>query len=147
MTLHLLEILRDLSWLLYIGPMLSFTVLIHLSRNTETIVTSFQEWGMGFGLSLGSCIFFAVSLYYLQHQTFYLDFTSRTLFSCGILVGLVMWVSNLKLEVWTLDPLRKIRPEDTPQRAAAIQSLKSHLRIHAALVLATDLLCRLGETL
>ena len=139
-----LEILRDVSWLFYIGPMLAFTLCLHFSCKTEAILTAFQAWGIGFGLSLGASIFFALSLYYLHNQNFYLRFDQQALFSSGVLVGLILWISNLKLEVWTLDPIRKIT-EAGEQRDKAIRSLKRHLLVHSALIIATDLLCRIGE--
>jgi len=141
-----LLLLRDASWLLYAGPMIGFTLLICVSNqeNKRVLVNSFQLFGPIFGISLGTCIFAALGLEWITYEDFSLRWeNSREVrFSIGVLVGFAMWISNFILEIWTLDPFRKISAETTAQNMKSlIQKLKGHLLLHTSLIIAITILC------
>ena len=59
-----------------------------------------------------------------------------------------LWVSNIRLEIWTLDPLRLLDTggiTDEVAYAAAAKVLTRHLVFHGALVVCTLVLARLAE--
>lgn len=125
-------------WALYIGPMIAFTVLFTLrshikSLTTQQLVRCFQAWGPGFGLSLGTLIFAILYLRWQQFGEFSLYWSTAhdQQQSIAILIGFVGWVSNLVLEVWTIDPLRKLdATPETPQYQAAFTKFRTHLFLH-----------------
>ena len=85
--------------------------------------------------------------HYLQKGSFDLPLTNGPdrLFAAGVAIGLLMWISNIKLEVWTLDPIRKLDNQaDTERYGEAVQKLRFHMVVHSVLILATHCLCWLA---
>ncbi len=144
-VLLILTLLRDLGWSMYLGIVLGFT-LISLFQNGQTLklIRTFQHFGVVLGLSLGSTILPAIALIWFQRGTF----TPSSQFELiAWIIGLCMWVSNIILEDWTLDPLRKEELGNTPEgfdiKIIERKSIQ-HLRIHGALVILTHTLCWLS---
>jgi len=155
MALWLALTLRDLGFLLYGGPLIAFAVLIALAPRIpglapEAAVRTFRAWGPGLGLALGATILGALSARWLEHGTF--SWSTEThaarLDLASWLAFLALWVSNIKLEVWTLQPLRSLDPPDGITDAAdyraATRSLTRHLGVHAALVVVVLVLTRMA---
>jgi hypothetical protein len=144
---------RDLAWMLYAGPFIAFTALLCCERHlrplaTRDLLRCYRSWGAGLGISLGVCIFSALLGYYLEHGSFQIPSQVRTdqVFAAGIFFGFLMWVSNIKLEVWTLDPLRKLdESPDTEAYQSAVHRLRSHMIFHSILIFATHCCCWLAE--
>ena len=143
--------LRDFFWLLYAGPMIAFTLLIVLTPisaqpQLRARIRAFQSWGPGFGIALGLCIYSAVAGFWMQNGDFDLPWqtSSEQLFSSGVLVGLCMWISNIKLEIWTLDPIRKKDDVDLSSYVESVPPLKKHLVVHSLMVAITSALCQIS---
>lgn len=141
------HILQELGFLLYGGPLVAFTILITLAGTMPhmkqwDLVRSYRAWGPGLGISLGISIFGMLAGYWLENGAFSWGWESiedqQVLLAW--LTFLVMWASNLKLEVWTLEPLRKLDIDgvvsDEAAYAAGTARLLRHMWFHAALIVA-----------
>lgn len=155
MELWLALTLRDLGFLLYGGPLVAFTIIVSLSARIPGLtpwaaVRTYRAWGPALGLSLGATVFGALAAHHLQHGAFVWtwDTPAAQVELAAWLTFLVMWASNIKLEIWTLQPLRSLDPEggisDEAAYRAATRPLARHMGVHAALVLAVFLLVRLA---
>jgi hypothetical protein len=147
----LAELVRDLGFLVYGGSMLSFTALVtaaarRSSLSSPVVVRAFQAWGPGLGLSLGAVVSGALAAHYLRIGA-WSWVPSTGIGWTGLFAWLAffaLWASNVVLEVWTLEPLRK-RPApspDSPDEAGwsdARVKLESHMQLQSALVLLTFL--------
>ena len=141
MLLTLLNAISIISWAIYIGPMLAFTVLFVLQSQIKSVklvdlVSAFQLWGAGFGLSLGALIFSLLLSRWKQYGEYVLYWSQREdqLQSIAIIVAIFAWWSNMILEVWTLDPMRKQEIKDNEHDfQVAFQSLRRHLVVHCLL--------------
>ena len=158
MELWLALTLRDLGFLLYGGPMVAFTVVIALAGRVPGIdqvsaVRAYRTWGPGFGLALGATIFGGLAARWLEQGGFSWAWdTPAAQVDLGLsLAFLVLWVSNIKLEIWTLQPLRTLDDPtagvvDGDAYTHATASLVRHMVVHAALVLAVFVLAQLNGT-
>lgn len=143
------DLIRDLGFLLYGGPVVAFAALIHAVPRVQglsgtDVVRSYRAWGPGLGLSMGATVFGALSGHWLRAGAW-----SWLPGSAAEAVGmfawlslLALWASNIVLEVWTLEPLRKHdRPgegiSDSVAWNDARVKLAGHLRLQAGLVLLT----------
>lgn len=103
--LQVLTILRNLSWSLYIGLMISFALLQAFSQATnDDYLRWFRRFGVILGLSLGGSILSSIILIWFERGHYYPVSTMET---GALTVGFALWVSNIVLEIWTLDPIRK----------------------------------------
>ena len=141
------QILQSIGFMLYGGPLVAFTILITTAdaipdMKRWDLVRSYRAWGPGLGLSLGASIFGMVLAYWLENGGFSWSFATpeQAQVSVAWLTFFVMWVSNLKLEVWTLEPLRKLDVDgvvsDEAAYTAATGRLLRHMWVHALLILA-----------
>ena len=158
MELWLALTLRDLGFLLYGGPMFAFTAVIALSGRVPGIepvsaFRAYRTWGPGFGLALGATIFGGLVARWLEQGGFSWTWdTPAAQVDLGLsLAFLVLWVSNIKLEIWTLQPLRTLDDPaagvvDGDAYTQATASLARHMVVHSVLVLAVFVLARLSET-
>lgn len=157
MELWLAHTLRDLGFLLYGGPLVAFTIVIALSARIPGLtpwaaVRTYRAWGPGLGLSLGATVFGALLGRWLEHGEFMWGW-STTLERVDLaawLAFLVLWASNIKLEIWTLQPLRTLDPPDAgvsdePAFRAAARRLTRHMVLHALLIVGVLVLARLSE--
>ena len=140
------QILHTLGFLLYGGPLVAFTILIttadvipHVKR--WDLVRVYRAWGPGLGLSLGATILGRLTAYYIENGAFSWGWSSpeEIQVTAAWLTFFAMWISNLKLEVWTLEPLRKLDDgtiTDEAAYASATQQLVRHMWVHAILILA-----------
>jgi hypothetical protein len=108
--------------------MIAFSIMVYTNNSSIAI---FRHWGVGLGLSLTLWIYTTIALQYCNEGVFYPDLKTNF----WIIAAFVMWVSNIKLEIWTLDPIRK-KDEQTPEEFLQAQrTFKIHLTIHALLIL------------
>lgn len=121
--------------------------------STAHVLRTFQGFGPGFGLSLGAAVFGALTAHVGDVGAFSWGLDSATGGLPGALAWVVflgLWASNIKLEVWTLEPLRKLDPDGTgvANDAAALdqatRSVVRHLSLQAGLVAAVVVLARLA---
>lgn len=129
----LLSVLQSLGWALYAGPMIACTIMVFTNKNTIPI---FMHWGVGFGLSLATWIYATIALQYALHHNFYPALSENI----WIIVAICMWISNIKLEIWTLDPIRKKNDKTEEEQENAIHSLQKHLVVHSLLILTVHVL-------
>ncbi len=90
----------------------------------------FMSLGPLIGLSLGGCILGALSGIWMDHETFSWDHSSNSEMGLHI-TFFMMWVSNIKFEIWTLDPIRKA---EGPPPDAALRTVNRHLWLHCTLL-------------
>jgi len=146
-------LLQDLGFLLYAGPLIAMAILIALCTRISGLpdhaaVRTYRAWGPGLGLSLGACIVGTVLGHWLDHGSFDLgpDTPARPWMVAVYGVFLASWVSNIKLEIWTLEPLRKLDsdapapPPDAAAYSAATTRLSRHMMLHAGLLLTVAVL-------
>lgn len=143
--------LHDLGMLLYAGPMVAFTVLILLSTrlprlSPREIVRTYRAWGAGFGLAMGAWVLGLLSGHYLEQGAFRwgTTTTAEQLVLARHLVFLALWILNLRLEVWALEPLRKLDGEPGIAQDAAYlagtRRLSRELVVQSLLLIAYVLL-------
>ena len=149
-------LVRDIGLLLYGGPIVAFALILGLAPRLSSLapsaaVRTYRAWGPGLGLSLGATVFGA-----LVHRWFTLgefswgwSTTAEQVDLAGWLCFLLMWASNIRLEIWTLEPLRKLDQDgvitDEGGYAAGARGLARHLAAQSALVLSVLVLWRLTE--
>lgn len=142
-----------LFWALYIGPMVGFAVLLtfrkHLNTlTTEDLIRCFQSYGAPFGLSFGTLIFLFVYIRWQQYGEFnlYWSSTADQYQSLAIVIGVIVWMSNLILEVWTLEPLRQLNEStNDPKYQKAFKSFHKHLLFHATILTISSFLYLYGH--
>ena len=155
LTLALL--LRDLGFLLYGGPLVAFAILLLVVERVPGIapwelVRSWRAWGPGLGLALGATVLGALSAHWLRRGAFSWggDSLGQQLELAAWLAFFLLWLSNIKLEIWTLEPLRRLDRagalEDPDAYRAALPPVRLHLALHAGLVLIVVVLSRLAES-
>ena len=139
--------LRDFGFALYAGPMVMWAILMCTSGRLHdlspvTIGRIFRSWGPGFGLSMGALVSGALVLRWMETNTFAwtVDTPIGALDSFAWSTLFLLWVSNIKLEIWTLDPIRKLddghQISDEEAYRSASSKLTRHLAIHALLLAA-----------
>lgn len=156
MELWLALTLRDLGFLLYGGPLVAFAIVVALSSRIPGLtpwaaVRTYRAWGPGLGLSLGATVLGALAARWLARGEFSWAWgtTLEQLDLAAWLAFLFLWASNIKLEIWTLQPLRSLDPEggvtDEPAYRAAAGRLARHMLLHAGLIVTVLVLTRLSE--
>lgn len=136
--LEILYVCQTIGWTLYAGPMIAFSIMAYTDKN---FYKSFSHFGVGFGLSLTLWIYSTIAIQYLSQGHFFPNIRENL----WIPVAIVMWISNIKLEIWTLDPIRKSKEPIVP--SIYLQSLRSHLTIHASLIALVQILFALNSHL
>lgn len=143
-------LLRDLGLMVYGGSLLAFTLLVACTRarvipylTLPQAIRAYRAWGPGLGLSMGAIVLHALLHHYLTRGGFSWPLDDPA--TPAWMVFFVAWVSNLRLEVWTLDPLRKLdSPEegvtDLPAFEQAADRLLLHMSAQSALIFITVVL-------
>lgn len=148
-------LLQNLGFLLYAGPMIAFAILVGARRHiphlrTWDLMRTYRAWGAGFGLSMGATVLGALARYGLQTGGFSWTFDSpeATLVSATFLCFFGLWASNIILEIWSLEPLRKLDKEgviaDVDAYEAAAGRFHRHLSLQAVLAVAVGVLATLS---
>lgn len=138
----LTDALRLLHWAgvtVYGGSLVAFAALLLARRHlapldTVAIVRTWRAWGAGLGLSLGALIFSGLALHYLDRGAFTWPTVSLQdkLFAAKNLIFLVLWFSSFHLEIWTLDPARKLDGPEGVRDAAAYEACARRVALQAA---------------
>jgi|GEM_PF-3458573 len=133
-----LTIVRNIAWTLYMGVVVSFALMsIFSTVEKHDYLLWFRKFGVILGLSLGTTILSSIVLTWLSRSSFYPQSTLETI---GLGIGFTMWVSNIILEIWTLDPVRKF-DLDLLDDAQNIESIRQrgirHVRLQAILCVLT----------
>ena len=130
--LSTLNVIRNVAWSMYMGLVLAFATLSIFSKiDVESYLEWFRKFGVILGLSLGATLLPSIVLIWFERGSYYPQSTLETI---GYAVGLGMWISNMVLEIWTLDPIRKYdlgildeQQDITTKRGKAL----THIRLHA----------------
>lgn len=117
----LATLVRDLAFVVHAGGIAAFALMAALSARvggppTAQVLRIYRGFGPGLGVSLGLTIFGALLAHYGTVGAFSWGTDAATGGWAGLLAWMVFfvaWVSNIQLEVWTLEPLRKLDPEGT----------------------------------
>lgn len=128
----ILEQIYFFFWSIYFGGMLLFSIYsIVNTEKSEAISLQFQGFGVIFGLSLGFAILSKLLFHWLEVGHYYPRNTAETL---GYIFAFGTWLSNMILEIWTLDPIRKyhkgLQPETFIAKEAELHFLR-HLWLHS----------------
>jgi hypothetical protein len=136
--LLVLSLGRNVAWTLYMGVVVSFALMsIFSTFEKHDYLLWFRKFGVILGLSLGTTILSSVVLTWFDRLSFYPQSTLETI---GLGIGFVMWVSNIILEIWTLDPVRKFDLhllDDSRNIEAIHQRSIHHIRLQALLCVLT----------
>lgn len=142
-----LTLFRDVCWTLYAGVILAYAFNSIHTTSTKDFLTNFRSVGVILGLSFGGTILSSIAIYWFSRGSYY---PTSTLEMVGWSLGFTLWVSNIILEIWTLDPIRKdslgILSEEIDVKKSEQKALR-HLQSHAVLCLSTYIVCWVAEHL
>ncbi len=144
-----------LATTLYGGSLMAFALLLAARSRVadgqpQHVVRVWRAWGPGLGLSMGALILFGVSGYWLDHGAFVwpLDTTPQVLTAVAHGLFLVLWASSFHLEIWTLDPTRKLDVDGQITDPAAYEACTGRVTrqawLNAALFVAIGVLLQLA---
>ena len=145
------NILQHAGFIVYALPILWCTFKMHQLKEQSGLVRplrTFRRMGPVLGLSLGACILGVLAGQWLDHQAFELHWStdSDRVESAMYITFFAIWVSNIKLEIWTLEPLRKIDnatslyPESMDAFHSAAAPVRAHLLLHTIGILSIIIL-------
>lgn len=134
--LQTLTLVQSTAWSIYLGIIASFAILGIFSRvNIRDYLVWFRKFGVILGLSLGATLLSTIALIWFERGSYYPVAGIETI---GVTFGFAMWVSNIILEIWTLDPIRKfdlnILDAEVSIEEKEQKSMR-HIRLHALLCL------------
>ncbi len=133
-----------LHWLgttVYCGSVVGFAVLLALAPRLERLdpvatMDVYRSWGAILGLAMGGLIFGGLGAWFLQHGQSFTWPTGTEADQLSLAkqgVFLLLWVSSFHLEIWTLDPIRKLQA-DGPVRDRSAWD-RSYTRVTRQLML------------
>lgn len=139
--------LRTLHWLsvsTYGGSLIAFAILLAMRHRlapltSENVVRTWRAWGVGLGLSMGTLIFTGLAMHYLSVGAFTwsTDDLSSQLRLAADLVFLALWLSSFQLEIWTMEPTRKLDKDgvitDPTAYEACVRRVSLQASVNAAL--------------
>ena len=152
----------DFFTIMYAAPVITFAILLWLAPLTTSSVNggsptadqqTIANWlslGPILGVSLGLAIFAAIGNHWFAHGEMTWHFTTpqEKGESLAWVTLLIMWISNIKLEIWTNEPLRKMLRStgsddlvgNEQKFQQAVRALSVHLKLQATLVMAVIIL-------
>ena len=134
-----LQYLQNAGFVLYLVPYLWFGLvsLRHKADSTAATTSARRFLSMGplLGLSLGACIFGALAGIWLGHGEFSWANASTVEITLQLVFG-ITWVSNIKFEVWTLEPSRKKLASGAAAIGPELSRARRHLWVHCILLIA-----------
>ncbi len=141
-----LHALNELAALVHGGALLTFAILINARRaiphvRTEDVVRVYRAFGAGIGLSLGA--FVPTDLFRHVHAVnptlslphslaLRFDTADHSLLSVRMVLLLAVWVSYVWLEVWTVEPTRKLDKNGAVDDAVAYEAAATRVGRHLA---------------
>jgi len=143
----LAQILHDLGMMLYAGPFVAFTVLVALSQRLPAlkpwdVVRTFRAWGAGLGLAMGAWVLGLLARHYLVTGGFSWGWINlwQGFTLAAHLVFLALWIWNVRVEVWSLEPLRRLDDKgeiaDPAAYTAATRRLVRDMGLQSVLLVA-----------
>ena len=122
-----LAIVKAIAFGIYAAPhaLACLALSFAASEKTSGILRNYTRVGPILGLAMGACIAAALAELWMTHQAFPLFEVENLPLTAAFLV---LWISNIKLEIWTLEPIRK--STDWSPTAKAMKSLTFHLWFH-----------------
>ena len=120
--MSLLHVVGEMAQTLHIGGLLIFAILLGFRRaiphlRDEDLVRVFRSWGAGFGLSLGALMATGIARQVMEvgdggalpgSLGLRFDEPLAMFVSLRSLALFAMWVSYIRLEVWTVQPCRSL---------------------------------------
>jgi len=98
-------------------------------------LVSLMKIGPILGLSLGASIFGLLAAILIDDGGFSWDAFTPYRIRVGTAYGL-MWLSNIKFEIWTLDAVRNMDADSSePVSHSAIRTVHRHLWVHCLLII------------
>jgi hypothetical protein len=142
-----LHLLNELAALIHGGSLLAFALLLNGRRaiphvRTVDVVRVYRAFGAGIGLSLGA--FVPTDLYRHVHAlnpelslpsslALRFDAPDSTLLSVRMLLLFALWVSYISLEVWSIEPTRKLDQNGIVLNEVAYEAAAGRVARHLAL--------------
>lgn len=130
----LAELLHDLGMLLYAGPFLAFTILFAVRGRLQGLEAwhlgrLWRAWGAGLGLAMGAWVLGLLMRHYLVVGSFTWGWSTvwEGMTLAAHLVFFALWVWNVRVEVWSLEPLRKLDPKEGVKDPQAYQAATGRL--------------------
>jgi hypothetical protein len=131
-----LHVINLLAGVIHGGALLTFALLLNFRRaiphvKTWDVVRVYRAFGAGIGLSLGAYVptelfRHIVGLHPSPHLPEALalrwDSTDHSFNSAKMILLFVLWVSYIHLEVWTIEPTRRLDKEGVVADAAAYEA-------------------------
>ena len=133
LLIDMIDILRNMAWYIYFGIVVATAVLCVFSSDKAKVIAIFQQFGVILGVSFGSTVLFSMLLRWIEVGHFYPSYSQDTMI---FTVGVMLWLSNMILEIWTLDPIRKSQLhllEDKTRIDRAQASTQFHIVLQALL--------------
>ena len=142
--------LSILCWIVYAGTVVSFSLKILFAKKQffEAILRSFEGMGVILGLGLGGSIYtFLFLIFSFNTNDGQFVWPEDQMFYALLVTFFVTWVHNVRLEIWSLEPMR-IRDLSMQQpdlvasdnSDATTRKIRSSLILHGALVAAVRIL-------
>ena len=135
-----------LSGVIHGGALLTFALLLNFRGRiphvrTEDVVRVYRAFGAGIGLSLGA--FVPTTLYHHivtmnpgaslpGAMALRWDTTNNSFNSAAMLGLFVLWVSYIHLEVWSIEPLRRLDKDGVVTDRAAYEAAASRVGVQLA---------------
>ena len=126
------------AFFVYAIPHISACLAMAMSSQRGRILRPYMSAGPVMGLVLGACIAAGLVQMWIEEQSFPLFDPDRRWQTAAFLA---LWVSNIKLEIWTLEPARKAQASADDHRLAL--PVLRHLYLHSAAIAAVLAVSRL----
>lgn len=114
---------------IYGGSLTAFATLLAMRHRLSPlgpidVMRTYRAWGAGLGLSMGALILTGLLHRYLSHGEFSwpAEAPDDALRRAKAILFLILWVSAFHLEIWTLEPCRKLDQDGVVQDAAAYEA-------------------------
>ena len=124
-----LHIVSVCAFALYAIPHIAACLAMTVSAERGRILRPYMSAGPVMGLALGACIAAGLVELWIEEQSFPIfdgEHRWRTV------AFLALWVSNIKLEIWTLEPARKAAVSADDHQLAT--PVLRHLWLHCAAI-------------
>jgi hypothetical protein len=135
-----LDQFHNIVWNIYFGGILTFSIYsLFKSKESPSISLQFKNVGVVLGLSLGFAILSKLLSHWLVFGHYY---PRNTVEAIAFGSAFLLWLSNMILEIWTLDPIRKHHKGLLPKTAKPDDLEKRflrHLWLHSIFLLSTQL--------
>ena len=140
MTPELIFIILRTASTIYVSVLVSFALLVGLTpllvgRTPLGVLNAYRAFGPVLGVSMGVWVFSALGSHYLGHAglSWSWDTWPARLQTLQWVAFLLLWASSFVLEIWTLEPLRQADQNQDAPTGRAIQKVRNHLVLNAAL--------------